>query len=335
MSEALRSQLTDIDQLLKSYNQVTECMVNSDGRVWIEASGETIDTGAELSAERRYSIIRLLAGYHDLIVNRERPALGVKVPVWGARFQGLVPPVTQGPSFSIRFPSAHVMTLDDLHKAGTLSAVNRDFLAGAINDKRNILISGGTGSGKTTLATALLQLVTTERIVLIEDNPEIRLNTPNSESMLTSPAFSLREAVQVSLRLNPDRIIVGEVRDGGTALELAKAWQTGHPGGIGTIHASSAHGVYNRLYSLMQEEVVTPNWETIMAAADIVVFIEKVKTKSGSRRQVTEVLDSMNEDVTRGARREIAAGGGSPKTRTQKAGSLKGRAGLGGRVAAR
>lgn len=287
----LERQLSEIDSILRKHTNVTEIMANEDGTVWVEANGALTLEPARMSSDRREAIIRMLAGFHKVICNSEHPTLSVKMPVFGGgRFQGLVPPVTSEPCFSLRIPPRAVMSLADLAERRTVTYRDATLLEDAVNHHRNIIISGGTGSGKTTIANALLQLVTNERLVVIEDNPEIIPVARNRVMMLTSDRFTLRSAVQASLRLRPDRIIVGEIRDGGTALDLIKAWLTGHPGGIATVHADSAAGTKRRLRALMQEVVVTPSDADLEAAIDVIVYVAKEVRQGKIERKVQEVV---------------------------------------------
>ncbi|MBN1983324.1 MAG: Flp pilus assembly complex ATPase component TadA, partial [Chitinivibrionales bacterium] len=193
---SLLSQLTEIEALIKNYPELSEVMCNPDGNVWIEDKGTVIKTEYELQPGRVESIIRLLAGYYDLVVNREHPALSVKLPVFhGGRFQALVPPVVESPTFSIRFPPKKVFTLDNLLSRSCITEKQYTILEKAVLSHKNILIAGGTGSGKTTIANALLNLVTDERLIVIEDNPEIRTSSLNTVHMLTNTSFSVRDAV--------------------------------------------------------------------------------------------------------------------------------------------
>jgi type IV secretion system protein VirB11 len=265
---------------------VTELMVNSDGSVWIDDAGELTKTDLVLSTQQRFSITRSLAGYYDLVCTRDSPTLSCRLPViYPGRVQAVVPPITYGPEICIRFPSRTKLTLEDLIERRTVTKFQAKQLASFVYAKENIVIAGGTGSGKTTLATALLDLILDERLCIIEDTPEIVLNNENTNYWLTNPTFTARDAVKAALRFRPDRIILGEVRDG-AALEWCKAAQSGHNGSVCTVHASSADGVRRRMYALMQEVVLTPSDELLDAALEHLVFIEKVN----GQRKVQTIL---------------------------------------------
>jgi P-type conjugative transfer ATPase TrbB len=177
----------------------------------------------------------------------------------GRAVRGLLPPVVAAPAFAIRKPAVAVFTLDDYAAAGIMSAAEAAALRDGVAARANILVAGGTGTGKTTLVNALLAEVakTTDRVVLIEDTRELQCAAPNLVAMRTKDGVvSLSDLVRSSLRLRPDRIPIGEVR-GAEALDLLKAWGTGHPGGVGTIHAGTALGALRRMEQLIQEAVVT------------------------------------------------------------------------------
>jgi type IV secretion system protein VirB11 len=193
----------------------------------------------------------------------------------GERFEGVLPPVATGPCFSIRKPAGRVYRLIDYVGDGIMPAEAARILAAAAVERRNILVAGGTSSGKTTLANALLAEIAAfdERVILIEDTRELQCAAPDSVALRTRAGIvSMADLVRSTLRLRPDRIIVGEVR-GAEALDMLKAWNTGHPGGIATVHANSAPAALHRLEQLIQEAVVTVPRRLIAEAIDIVVFI--------------------------------------------------------------
>jgi type IV secretion system protein TrbB len=235
-------------------------MLNPDGRLWIDRLAEGLaDTGKHLNAADGERIIRLVAHHVGAEVHAEAPCVSAELPETGERFEGLLPPVVTGPAFAIRKPAVAVFTLEDYAAAGIMTAGQAAALRTAVRERRNILVAGGTSTGKTTLANALLAEIAAEggRIVLIEDTRELQCRAPNLVALRTKDGVaSLAELVRRALRLRPDRIPIGEVR-GAEALDLLKAWGTGHPGGIGTIHAGSALGALRRLEQLIQEAVVT------------------------------------------------------------------------------
>src|SRR6516162_2714266 len=229
---------------------IIEVMLNPDGRLWIDRlSGGLSETTERLSASDGERIVRLVAHHVGAEVHASSPRVSAELPETGERFEGLLPPVVAAPAFAIRKPAVAVFTLDDYVAAGIMSADEASVLRRAVERRRNVLVAGGTSTGKTTLVNALLAEVakTTDRVVLIEDTRELQCKSPNLVALRTKEGVaSLSDLVRSSLRLRPDRIPIGEVR-GAEALDLLKAWGTGHPGGIGTIHAGSALGALRRL----------------------------------------------------------------------------------------
>jgi type IV secretion system protein TrbB len=252
---------------------VVEVMLNPDGRLWVDRLTEgLIDTGERLAASDGERIVRLVAHHVGAEVHSAAPRVSAELPETGERFEGLLPPVVAAPAFAIRKPAVAVFTLDDYVAAGIMSADEADVLRRAVDRRRNVLVAGGTSTGKTTLVNALLAEVakTTDRVVLIEDTRELQCKTPNLVALRTKDGVaSLSDLVRSSLRLRPDRIPIGEVR-GAEALDLLKAWGTGHPGGIGTIHAGSALGALRRLEQLIQEAVVTVPRALIVETIDLI-----------------------------------------------------------------
>jgi len=239
---------------------IIEVMLNPDGRLWIDRlSGGLLETNERLSAPDGERIVRLVAHHVGAEVHADSPRVSAELPETGERFEGLLPPVVSAPAFAIRKPAVAVFTLGDYVAAGIMGSDQANALKGAVETRKNILVAGGTSSGKTTLTNALLAEVakTSDRVVLIEDTRELQCKAPNLVALRTKDGvISLSDLVRSSLRLRPDRIPIGEVR-GAEALDLLKAWGTGHPGGIGTIHAGSALGALRRLEQLIQEAVIT------------------------------------------------------------------------------
>jgi type IV secretion system protein VirB11 len=233
---------------------VVEVMLNPDGRIWIDRLSEGLaDTGERLPPADGERIVRLVAHHVGVEVHARAPRVSAELPETGERFEGLLPPVVAAATFAIRKPAVAVFTLDDYVAAGIMSASQAEALRRGVAARANILVAGGTSTGKTTLTNALLAEVagTSDRVVIIEDTRELQCAAPNLVQMRTKDGVaSLSDLVRSSLRLRPDRILVGEVR-GAEALDLLKAWGTGHPGGIGTIHAGSAIGALRRMEQLI------------------------------------------------------------------------------------
>ena len=256
---------------------VVEVMLNPCGRLWVDRLGDGLcDTGSTLTADDGERIVRLVAHHVGAEVHAEAPRVSAELPGTGERFEGLLPPVVAAPTFAIRKPAVAVFTLDDYVRAGIMDEVAADALREAVASRANILVAGGTSTGKTTLTNALLAEVakTSDRVVLIEDTRELQCTTPNLVALRTKDGVAtLSDLVRSSLRLRPDRIPIGEVR-GSEALDLLKAWGTGHPGGIGTIHAGSAIGALRRLEQLIQETVVTVPRALIAETIDVLAVLQ-------------------------------------------------------------
>ena len=265
---------------------VVEVMLNPDGRLWVDRLSEGLsDTSERLSPADGERIVRLVAHHVGFEVHAGCPRVSAELPETGERFEGLLPPVVSAPTFAIRKPAVAVFTLEDYVTAGIMSGQQAEVLRQAVASRDNILVAGGTSTGKTTLTNALLAEVTktTDRVVIIEDTRELQCTAPNLVSMRTKDGVaSLSDLVRSSLRLRPDRIPIGEVR-GGEALDLLKAWGTGHPGGIGTLHAGSAIGALRRMEQLIQEAVVTVPRALI---AETINLIAVLAGRRSSRRLV-------------------------------------------------
>lgn len=266
--------------------RVIEIMVNPDGALRVDILGEgRVDTDVKLDAPQVERIIRLVASHVRSEVHGDKPIVSAELPPLGSgageRFEGILPPVSTAPCFSIRKPAARIYTLMDYVTDGIMSAEAARLLSLAVVDRRNILVAGGTSSGKTTLANALLAEMAhlDERVILIEDTRELQSPARDTVALRTRPsssdkntAVTMGDLVRSTLRLRPDRIIVGEVR-GGEALDMLKAWNTGHPGGIATVHANSAASALYRIEQLIQEAVVTVPRRLVAEAIDMIVFI--------------------------------------------------------------
>lgn len=288
---ALERALGEVVARALEADDVVEVLVNEDGVVWIDAVGRGLEpTGQVLSVQDREAAIRLVAHEAGLTIGEDRPQLATILPTNAARMQAMLPPLTRAPIFAIRKRPRLIYRLGDYVAHGAATRAMADQLAEAVAAKRNIVVAGGTGSGKTTLLNALLAepAFTEARVVILEDTAELQCASLNSVQMLTKanpPLIGMRELVQMSLRLRPDRIVVGEVRDG-AALEVLKAWNTGHPGGLLTLHANSAADAFMRLEDLCMEARAQSARRLIEAAIDMVVFI--ARTSSG--RQITDIV---------------------------------------------
>ncbi|MGO4637001.1 P-type conjugative transfer ATPase TrbB [Mesorhizobium sp. 2RAF45] len=292
---------------------IVEVMLNPDGRLWIDRLSEGLsDTGERLSAADGERIVRLVAHHVGAEVHAGAPHVSAELPETGERFEGLLPPVVAAPAFAIRKPAVAIFTLEDYVATGIMSAEQADTLRQGVANRANILVAGGTSTGKTTLINALLAEVakTADRVVIIEDTRELQCASRNLVAMRTKDGVaSLSDLVRSSLRLRPDRIPVGEVR-GAEALELLKAWGTGHPGGLGTIHAGSAIGALRRMEQLIQEAVVTVPRALIAETIDLVAVL----SGRGSARRLSELarVDGLRPDGDYRVAPAVLAGDDSP-----------------------
>jgi len=277
-------------------SSVIEVMVNPDGRLWLDKFDiGRIDTGTLISPAEVERIIRLVAAHMRGEVHEEAPIVSAELPETGERFEGLLPPVALAPCFAIRKPAEVIYQLSDYVEAQIMAPLQAKVLSEAVVDRKNIVVVGGTSSGKTTLVNALLSEVanTNDRVVILEDTRELNCAADDVVSLRTKPGVaSLGDLVRSTLRLRPDRIIVGEVR-GPEALDMLKAWNTGHPGGITTIHANSDRASLYRLEQLIQEAVISVPRRLIADAIDILVFIEG----RGAARKVRTISEVTGLDA--------------------------------------
>ena len=285
--EALRHALGDTVLAALVEPAVVEILANPDGRLILDRSGAgRAVTGAVLSVESRERVIRLIADYVGETVTRDDPRLSGVLPGTGERFQGLLRPVALAPTFSIRKRPSVIWGLDDYVRDGIMTGRQAEALRAAATDRLNLLISGGTGSGKTTLANAVLAepAFTKDRVFLIEDTPELQCSAWDAVSVLTRRRpvpIGVVDLVRDALRMRPDRIVVGEMRDGAAALETLKSWNTGHPGGLSTLHANSADDVLRRIEDLIAEVSSRTPRRAIAQAIDRIVHIRR--TPQGRR----------------------------------------------------
>jgi len=270
---------------------VTEIMINEDGQVWYEEHGTGMrEAGFALAPSQVESLIGTVAASLGMVANLDHPIIEGELLIGGIRFEGLLPPIARKPCCVMRKPAQVLYTFENYIGDGILSPEHAMVLRDAIDQRLNVVIAGGTGSGKTTLAGALLNEMVArsdpnQRYVIIEDTLELQCRARNLVQLHTAASADMTRLVRTTMRLRPDRIIIGEVR-GGEALALLKAWNTGHPGGVTTIHANSARSALTRLSSLVQEAAVPPQPELIAETINLIAFI--VRTPRG--RRVTELV---------------------------------------------
>jgi type IV secretion system protein TrbB len=294
--DALRTALQPVMSYLDD-PMVLEIMVNADGKVWVDKFREGMFfSDVVMVPDEVERIVRLLAAAMNTEVNEKTPSLSAKIPGWGARVQASVPPIVAAPVFSFRKPAKLVYPIQDYVDCNILTTEESAFLKKAVRDRKNILVGGGTGSGKTTFVNALLQEVagTNDRVYIVEDNPELQCDAENKvEIFVQPPVYTHQKAIMDALRFRPDRIIVGEVRDG-AAIDMLKAWNTGHPGGIATIHANSTASMLDRLCQLCEEVMPHAPRYLIADAIDICVHLKRdIGHPAG--RSITGIMEVTGE----------------------------------------
>ena len=269
-------------------SSVTDIHCNSDGQVWVKARGVMTRLPITLSHTERELALNYVAQHAGLLCNAQQPSLQCNVPGLNLRFQGTLPPLSEGPTFDLRRFSDTVMALEAYVQDGIMSAQQAAQLEWIIAHRKSLLIVGATGSGKTTLVNTLLTLpcIQDDRVLIIEDTPEIQRSIPNSDSLYAKLHVNVRQAVEVALRKNPDRIIVGEVRSGEMALAMLDAGNTGHPGWISTIHADSALKGLHKLDQLTQRVTQASQCDFIASNVDFVAFMQA----HGVTRRLVELV---------------------------------------------
>ena len=268
---------------------VIEVMLNTDGKLWCDRLGEGMSCIGEMSAPNALALLGTIADELGTVITKQSPILEGELLLDGSRFEGLIPPVVARPTFTIRKKALLIYTLDDYVQQGIMIAKQKAQIQEAITSRRNILVVGGTGSGKTTLTNAIIAemvaLTPEDRLVIMEDTAEIQCKADNAVILRTSIDISMQQLLRATMRLRPDRIIVGEVR-GAEALALLKSWNTGHPGGIATLHANSADSGLVRLEQLIAESGIQADMKALIdEAVDLVIFIEK----QGGKRVIKEI----------------------------------------------
>ncbi len=274
---------------------VTEISANSDGSIWVDRVGEgRVHLQERMRPDRAYSVLTVVASAKGEEIGDHNPSFDALIPGHGYRFIGTLPPLTPAPSFTIRKKPDRVISLDEYEQAGIITAGQKAVLIQAAKDRENIIIAGGTGSGKTTLANAVLQVMaqTGHRIITIEDTPELQNSAADQETMYTVPGIrTMQDCLRSALRMHPDRLIFGEVR-GGEVRDMLMAWNTGHRGGLCTIHADSTLDTLYRIEEMLE---TIPNYQprprAIARAIHLLVFITATTDRNlyKSGRYVSEI----------------------------------------------
>lgn len=268
--------------------EVIEILANSDGNLWVEKLGQDMVLHGRISPDAAMQVIKLVAGSIKAECNADNPSIGAELVLDGSRFHGLIPPIVKRPCFTIRKKALRIITLDEYVQEGCITPNQKDRILYYIEKKKNILVVGGVSSGKTTFLNGILHAIgeTKDRIIIIEDTRELQCDAPNSEFFRSNKKYTMDLLLTDALRFRPDRIIVGEVRSK-EALTLLDAWNTGHPGGLATIHADSAEKGLRRMEQLIQRVVSSPQQETIADAVNVIIFLQK----QNKLRMVKEILE--------------------------------------------
>ncbi|KTD14372.1 P-type conjugative transfer ATPase TrbB [Legionella israelensis] len=289
--EKLRRDLGGLIEQALNDPKTVEIMLNADGRLWQERLGETMRCIGTITEARAESIIKTIAGFHGKEVTRLKPMIEGELPLDGSRFAGQLPPVVSNPTFAIRKKAISVFTLDEYVQSDIMTAAQCEVIKKAVSNHRNILVIGGTGSGKTTLVNAIInemvQSAPEERIFIIEDTGEIQCSAENCVQYHTTLDVSMTQLLKTTLRMRPDRILVGEVR-GSEALDLLDAWNTGHEGGAATLHANNALAGLHRLKSLITRNPAAPAEIEPLIGEAVHCVVHIARTPQG--RKVEEII---------------------------------------------
>lgn len=258
--------------------RVVEVMLNPDGNLFVERIGSGVELSGRMSSHDAETVIGKVAHALKTEVTADRPIISGELPPDGHRFEGILPPAAPAPVFNIRKRASMLIRLDQYVADAIMTTHQVQIIREAIANRLNIVVSGGTGTGKTTLTNAILaelvEVTPDHRLVILEDTAEIQCAAENHVSLHTTDTVDMARLLKSTMRLRPDRIIVGEVRDG-AALTLLKAWNTGHPGGVVTVHSNSALAALTRLEQLVAEVSIQPMPEVIGEAVDLIVSIER------------------------------------------------------------
>jgi P-type conjugative transfer ATPase TrbB len=280
---------------LRDDPDVIEIQATRDGHVWTDRlSVGKQDTGLVLPAPQREMIIRTVAAWHGLVANRTHPLLKAEVPPDGARFQGFLPPVSP-PGFVIRRPFNRILSLEEFVADGSITAWQAEVLRTAIDHRQKILIAGGTLSGKTVLcnsgvAEMIRQRGPGVRVVMIEDTLEMTAppEATNFEHLHTTDDVSLRPLIQMTMRLSPECLIVGEMR-GAEALDIIKVWMSGHGASISTIQADNKEEALWKFESYVEEAGVKPNPRMIGHVVNLIITMERDRVNHWRVKEMARV----------------------------------------------
>ena len=274
--EKLRREMGEEIRKAMDDPQVIEIMLNPDGKVWIDKIGSGMEFLCYMSAVQALQMLGTVAHMLGTVINYHHPKVEGELPGDGSRVEGVIPPIVPNPAFNIRKKASAIFSLTEYIKSGRATDEDIRILCEAISSRKNILVVGGTGTGKTTFVNAIINEMKTltphHRLLILEDTLELQCSMDNFVSMRTTSDMSMQDLLKVTMRQRPDRIIIGEVR-GKEALDMLKAWNTGHPGGVCTVHANDARAGLLRIEQLISEVSQSPMKELIAEAIDVVAFL--------------------------------------------------------------
>ncbi len=290
-----------------------DIVLNPDSSLWVKRMSRDFQRVGAMAPAQAASALNTIAAWKGTVMNHDRPVLETELPLDGSRFEGIVSPVVCNPVFAIRLRPKQIFTLADYESTSIITgkddARNRtraqrlfaeevrgldhaDVIRAAIQARKNILVVGATGSGKTTLVNAILdelsRIAPDDRVISIEDTTELQCSVPNYVDLRAVGGVSMLDCLRACMRLKPTRIVVGEVR-GPEAHAMLKAWNTGHPGGAATVHANDALSGLIRMESLVAEATSAPQQTLIAEAIDLVVFVDQEPALQAGRK-VREVM---------------------------------------------
>jgi P-type conjugative transfer ATPase TrbB len=282
-------------------SDIFEIMLNPDGRLWVQEKEAGLSYyGDKLSTVQAMNLIGTIATFNNMIVNESHPILECELPFLGHRFEAIIPPVVSAPIFCIRKRASQIYTLDDYIKQDVLTPLQANCLREAVRHRKNVLVVGGPGTGKTTFTNALLNEIVTQcdqaqRILILEDTRELQSAAPNTVFLQTAPTVEFQHLLRAALRLRPDRICMGECR-GAEMLTLLKCWNTGTPGGIATLHANSAKAALSRIQEMVAESGSYPKPQLIVESVNIIVSLSFHPSRGRIVNDILEVTGYSNQD---------------------------------------
>lgn len=288
LNSLLEYSFGEINRYLQD-DDVIEIMGNSDGKLFIDTLSKGRKyTGIELNDEKTLQTINAIASYYETVVDKHTPILSAELPRTGYRFEAILDTNAAHPVFTIRKKALLVFSLDDYVKQGNMTEKQRQSIINAVIARKNILVAGGTSSGKTTLTNAIIREIATtgDRLVIIEETKEIQCIAEDYVQLKTSDSADIRSLLRSTMRLRPDRILIGEIRSG-EALDLLTAWNSGHPGGVSTIHAETVEGALKQLEQYIQRVSVAKQEELIGMTVNVIVTVQRI----GQKRMVTGIYE--------------------------------------------